>query len=160
MGCRAAILDTVPFAHVKFVLDIVATTAVASAQASTPDQRWKRYGRAFISYAAEDRAEVLKRTQMLKLVSIDVFQDLLSLEPGERWARAIYKNIDKSDVFFLFWSTAAKNSEWVMKEVRYAIERHGGDDLAPPEIVPVIIEGPPPVQGLCFLVERTSGRRA
>ena len=49
------------------------------------------------------------------------------------------------DVFFLFWSTAAKDSEWVLKEVRYAIAWHAGDDLAPPEIVPVMIEGPPPV---------------
>jgi hypothetical protein len=122
-----------------------AAAVAGSAEGSPARQTWRRYHHAFISYASEDRAEVLKRTQMLKLVSIDFFQDLLSIEPGERWAKALYKNIDKSDVFFLFWSTAAKNSEWVMKEVRYAIERHGGDDLAPPEIVPVLIEGPPPV---------------
>ena len=80
---------------------------------------------------------------MLRQLSIEFFQDLLSLEPGERWAKALYKNIDKSDVFFLFWSSAAKQSEWVMKEVRYAMERKGGDEFAEPEIVPVIIEGPP-----------------
>jgi hypothetical protein len=138
--------NSVPFGHLKFILDVVTQDAVAgSAEGSPGRQTWRRYQHAFISYASEDRAEVLKRTQMLKLVSIDFFQDLLSIEPGERWAKSLYKNIDKSDVFFLFWSTAAKNSEWVMKEVRYAIERHGGDDLAPPEIVPVLIEGPPPV---------------
>jgi len=60
-------------------------------------------------------------------------------------ACALDRKIDESDVFFLFWSTAAKRSEWVIKEVRYAIERHGGDEFAPPEIVPVLIEGPPPV---------------
>jgi TIR domain len=58
---------------------------------------------------------------------------------------ALYRKIDESDVFFLFWSTAAKQSEWVIKEVRYAIGRHRGDEMAPPEIVPVMIEGPPPV---------------
>jgi hypothetical protein len=31
----------------------------------------------------------------------------------------------------------------VRQEVRYALHRHGGDELAPPEIKPVIIEGPP-----------------
>ena len=30
-----------------------------------------------------------------------------------------------------------------MKEVRDAMERKGGDEFAEPEIVPVIIEGPP-----------------
>ena len=89
--------------------------------------------------------EVLKRVQMLERVKIDFFQDVLSLEPGERWAKALYKNIDRSDVFLLFWSSNAKKSKWVLREVRYAMNLHGGDDLAPPEIVPVLIEGPPPV---------------
>jgi hypothetical protein len=53
-------------------------------------------------------------------------------------ACALDRKIDESDVVFLLWSTAAKQSEWVVKEVRYAIERRSGDDLAPPEIVPVI----------------------
>ena len=82
---------------------------------------------------------------MLELAGTEFFQDLLSLEPGERWERALYREIDKSDVFYLFWSSAAKQSEWVMKEVDYAIKRKGNDDFAPPAIVPVIIEGPPPV---------------
>jgi hypothetical protein len=34
----------------------------------------------------------------------------------------------------------------VLKEVQYAMTRNGGDELAPPEILPVIIEGPPPVK--------------
>jgi hypothetical protein len=138
--------DSVPFGHLKFVLDIVAPSATTDPErTSSPRQRWRRYEQAFISYASQDRAEVLKRVQMLDRVAIDFFQDLLSLDPGERWERTLYKKIDDSDVFFLFWSTAAKNSEWVMKEVRYAIERHSGDEMAPPEIVPVLIEGPPPV---------------
>jgi hypothetical protein len=41
----------------------------------------------------------------------------------------------------LFWSTAAKESKWVLKEALYALERQGKDGLNPP----VIIEGPPPV---------------
>jgi hypothetical protein len=109
------------------------------------EQSWVRYRYAFISYASQDRTEVLKRVQMLDRTGVDYFQDLLSLDPGERWKRTLYRKIDDSDVFFLFWSTAAKQSEWVMKEVRYAIERRGGNEFAPPEIVPVIIEGPPPV---------------
>ena len=43
----------------------------------------------------------------------------------------------------LFWSTASKESKWVTKEVQYALARKGGDDSRPPEIVPVLIEGPP-----------------
>jgi hypothetical protein len=47
------------------------------------------------------------------------------------------------DLFLLFWSKAAKASEWVIKEARYALQRQHGDPEAPPAIHPVILEGPP-----------------
>jgi hypothetical protein len=82
---------------------------------------------------------------MLARLRIEYFQDLLSLEPGVRWERELYRHIDRSDLFLLFWSTAARESEWVRKEILYALQRKQSDDFAPPEIVPVPIEGPPPV---------------
>ncbi len=103
----------------------------------------RRYKRAFISYASADRTEVLKRVQMLRLARIRFFQDLLKLEPGDRVERKLYLLIDKSDLFLLFWSTKAKESDWVLKEIRYALKRKGSDEFAPPDLIPVIIEGPP-----------------
>ena len=82
---------------------------------------------------------------MLESLKIRYFQDVLSLDPGDRWQQQLYRHIDKCDLFLLFWSTAARDSQWVMKEVDYALARKQGDDLSPPEIKPVIIEGPPPV---------------
>jgi hypothetical protein len=99
-----------------------------------------RYQTAFISYASENRPEVLQRVQMLPLVGISYFQDLLSLDPGQRWAQQLYHHIDSSDVFFLFWSTPAKQSKWVTKEWRYGLKQKGLDFIKP-----VMIEGPPPV---------------
>jgi hypothetical protein len=138
----------VPFGHVKFKLTVAAEPAATGArdEEARAAQSWARYRKAFISYASKDRDEVLKRVQMLARLKIDFFQDLLSLEPGERWERALYRHIDESDVFFLFWSTAARDSEWVLREIRYALDRRGGDEFKPPEIVPVIIEGPPLVK--------------
>jgi hypothetical protein len=80
---------------------------------------------------------------MLRLARIRYFQDVLKLEPGDRWERELYRHIDRSDLFLLFWSTRAKESKWVLEEVRYAIKRKAGDDAAPPDVIPVIIEGPP-----------------
>lgn len=135
----------VPFGHAKFLLRIA---DVRNAVADESGERgatntWKQYKYAFISYATADRPEVLKRVPMLARSHIEFFQDLLTLEPDEQGEELIYENIDRSDVFFLFWSTAARDSKWVMKEIRYALERKGGDRLAEPEIIPVIIEGPP-----------------
>lgn len=137
--------NNIPFGHVKFVLEIIPHPGDATSQGyqQTTDT-WLRYRYAFISYAADDRPEVVKRVQMLALNKIRFFQDLLTLEPGSRWEKELYKEIDQCDVFFLFWSTAAKNSEWVIKEVLYAIGKKK-TDFDRPEIIPVIIEGPPPV---------------
>lgn len=137
----------VPFGHAKFLLRITddRETLAHKQTESAKESTWKHYEYAFISYAAVDRPEVVKRVQMLSRFHIDFFQDLLTMGPGEQWERTIYEHIDRSDVFFLFWSTAARNSEWVQKEIRYALERKGPNALGAPEIVPVIIEGPPPV---------------
>ena len=103
----------------------------------------RRYKQAFVSYAIKDLNEVMKRVQMLESLHVSFFQDLLNLEPGERWERKLYQHIDECDVFMLFWSTASKESKWVTKEVQYALDRQRGDDSPPPEILPIMIEGPP-----------------
>jgi hypothetical protein len=105
--------------------------------------RAARYRRAFASYASQDRLEVLRRIQAFKISGMSVFQDILDLEPGDRWEKALYREIDRCDVFLLFWSKAAAASEWVSKEIDYALARQGDNAENPPEIQPVPIEGPP-----------------
>jgi hypothetical protein len=82
---------------------------------------------------------------MLDVIKTQYFQDLLKLDPGVRWEKELYKHIDQCDLFLLFWSQAAKDSEWVVKEAEYALELKGPDGEGEPDIVPVILEGPPPV---------------
>jgi hypothetical protein len=133
--------NTVPVGHLKFRLEIASVPGATKAE-PVGDSAC-RYNRAFISYASRDRDKVLSRVQMLKPLGIEFFQDILDLEPGDRWEKELYRHIDESDLFLLFWSTAARESKWVMEEVKYALARKQGDDFAPPEIRPVIIEGPP-----------------
>jgi len=142
----AADQDSVPVGHIKFKISVMPAGRPVQSEQTAMGEAAHRYKKAFISYATEDRSEVLKRVQMLSRLHIGFFQDVLSLEPGERWQNVLYRHIDESDLFLLFWSTAAKRSDWVMKEVRYAIRRKGQDEFAPPEILPIPIEGPPPVE--------------
>lgn len=104
-----------------------------------------RYRRAFVSYSSKDRLEVLKRVQGLQAAGLEVFQDVLDLEPGERWAKALYKHIDDADAFYLFWSENSAASEWVAKEWRYALERAATHPENRPDICPVILTAPPPM---------------
>jgi tetratricopeptide (TPR) repeat protein len=139
-------LDNIPIGHFCFKINI----SVQAGQKKEIDQSnffpMKNYRYAFISYASKDRAEVLRRVQMLDLLKIRYFQDILSLNPGDRWGKEILNQIDLADVFFLFWSSAARDSEWVMKEVEYAINKKNSNDDNPPEIYPVILESSPVIE--------------
>ncbi len=107
----------------------------------------RRYEYAFVSYATKDRKEVLKRVQMLQIMKTEFFQDLLSLDPGDRWEKKLYQNIDRCDLFLLFWSQAAKDSHWVIQEAEYALKRQAQNPDNEPDLVPVILEqnvSPPP----------------
>lgn len=139
-GCVGSVTisaHSVPIGHIKFKLRIIQAGSEAPTPEAVGDEA-KRYSLAYISYASADRSKVLARVQMLDLVGIRYFQDVLSLKPGDSWETEIYRNIDSCDLFLLFWSKAARDSEWVMKEVRYAKNRS-----QPPEIRPVVLQGPP-----------------
>lgn len=108
----------------------------------------KSYQHAFLSYASKDRAEVLKRAQAFQVAKLAFFQDVLSLEPGQRYGEEILRRIDRSDLFVVFWSRNAMRSEWVQKEIDKALacQRNNPDGL--PDIVPIMLEpiakAPPP----------------
>jgi hypothetical protein len=105
------------------------------------------YKYAFVSYASKDRKEVLKRVQMLEILKTKFFQDVLSLDPGDRWEKKLYENIDRCDLFLLFWSQAAKDSQWVLKEAEYALAHQRENPHSEPDLVPVVLEQnvvPPP----------------
>ena len=137
------LVNSVPIGTVTFALPATAADAPAQPTVIRGDEA-RRYSYAFLSYSSRDRAEVLKRAQGLKAGRIDFFQDLLSLEPGDEWAQRLYQEIDRCDLFLLFWSSHAKESPWVMKEVEYALARRKSSSGGIPDITPVIIEGPPP----------------
>jgi TIR domain len=145
VGTVTASLQSIPVGHVKFKLDVLPTRSLAgSAEPIATGESASHYRHAFISYASGDRHEVLKRVQMLARLRIRFFQDVLDLDPGVRWERELYRKIDQSDLFLLFWSAQARESKWVLEEVRYALSRKSGNDSSPPEILPIVLEGPPP----------------
>ena len=134
-----------PAGTLRFQVALSAAGTAAS-EADARALRARRYRRAFVSYSSKDRAEVLRRVQAFRIAGMSVFQDILDLDPGERWEKALYREIDSCDVFLLFWSKAAADSPWVGKEIDYALARKGvavNDDAHLPDIQPVPIEGPP-----------------
>lgn len=153
-NCKVSVIAPGFIGHICFTLDVVARSQIKEAVPPPNSyQNLVQYQKAFISYASEDLPEVLRCVRILTLLNVECFQDVLSLKPGERWEKMLYRYIDESDVFFLFWSAAANESEWVEKEVRYALNCKGGNDETPPEILPVVLQGPPEVPPPSYLSE-------
>ena len=148
-GTLEVSLDGAPVGHVKFTLRV--EEGVQQAALEPQGEHARTYSYAFISYSSHDRDEVLSRVQMLSLSGIDYFQDVMTLEPGDRWLRKLEAGIDQCDLFLLFWSKHAKESRWVKQEVEYALARQGADVLAAPEIRPVILERVEPWKELSHL---------
>ena len=137
------LLESVPVGTLCFTLRTVGHEVKTLANPKMLGDSARRYQYAFLSYATADRVEVLKRAQALKAIRIGFFQDLLHLEPGERWQRRLFEEIDKCDLFLLFWSSSAARSDWVLKEVQYALARSKSSSDESPEITPIVLEGPP-----------------
>jgi len=133
-------LQNRPIGKVRFKLNLSETATEKPEEAETESIKYRK---AFVSYSSKDRPEVLKRTQMLESIGVDYFQDIIHLDPGDRWEQSLYKNIDDCDVFLLFWSEHSKASQWVQKEWEYALQQQDSSGEETPDIIPVILEGPP-----------------
>jgi hypothetical protein len=138
-----ALLGSVPVGQLSFRV-LIRPNAKSEPQQQGVSAR--AYRSAFISYASSDRHKALRFAQGLRAAKIKVFQDVLSLDPGQRWEQQLFLEIDNCDLFLLCWSDAASRSEWVIKEALYALERQQRDTDSLPDITPVILEGPPPPQ--------------
>src|SRR5262249_3970091 len=82
--------------------------------------------------------------QVIRALKMEFFQDVLKITPGERWERRLYSEIESCDVFLLFWSSHAKASKWVVREAEYALQVSKNVLGQPLEIIPILLEGPPP----------------
>jgi serine/threonine protein kinase len=138
-------LDSVPCGHLGFALEVVPPPLKDAPEPRPLAGRAVTYRRAYASYAEGDREVALERLQLFTRLGVQISHEVLTLDPAERWSRHAYRHIDTSDLFVMFWSQAARDSEWVRKELQHALARRGGVPFAGPEILPVPVEGPPPV---------------
>lgn len=77
---------------------------------------------------------------------MDLFFDVESLRRGENWESRLYREISGRDLFYLFRSKNAAASDWVQKELQYALSQKTVD-----YIEPIPLEGPdicPPPESL------------
>lgn len=85
---------------------------------------------AFASYASPDRERVLDRVASVRAATgLEVWMDCVNLRPNDRWRELLGPEIEARDLFLLFWSTPAAQSEWVDWEWRAALAKKGLDGM-------------------------------
>ena len=71
------------------------------------DNQWRHYTRGYLYLAALATLFPIRRVLAYDVVPA----------AGERYAEAILDNIDRSDLFVVFWSKSASQSAWVTREI-------------------------------------------
>jgi len=108
---------------------------------------------AFASYASRDRDRVLDKLGALSAYDkgLDIFTDCLDLKPGDGWKERLEEEIPSRDLFLLFWSRAAAESQWVGWEWRTALDKKGLAAIQPmPLEAPQTAPPPPELSSLHF----------
>ena len=86
--------------------------------------------RLFISYSHEDIDHIGPIIDLIRFTRPDfVFQDLRDLKPDDLWEDTIFDAIDFCRIFVLFWCEHSAHSQFVRKEIDYALGE--GKDFVP-----------------------------
>ncbi len=92
----------------------------------------------FLSYSTKDEQIVRRLEKYISKEIIETWIDHKAIGGGSDLTRAIKKGINKSDVYFVFISQNSLNSNWVDREIVWAMKRE--EKLKYEFIVPVILE--------------------
>ncbi len=81
------------------------------------------YQAIFCSYSHKDTQIVERVERAYKALGLTFLRDVISLRSGQDWDDQLLKLIDQADIFQLFWSPAAAESQYVRKEWLHALQR-------------------------------------
>lgn len=90
----------------------------------------------FLSYAQSDGAWAREISQHLEAAGFRVFDPMGELLPGDNWSLEIGKALDASHAMVVLISPAAVRSQWVQREIQYAL----GSEKYQDRLIPVEVE--------------------
>ncbi len=102
----------------------------------------------FISHSSEDQRIAYDLADNLRASGIDVWRDD-EIFPGSNWAMEVGKRLEDSDLMVVLVTPNSSNSEWVNREVQYAMT--SGDYKG--RVVPVVI-GDSDAAGLPWVLKK------
>lgn len=85
-----------------------------------PPQRRQR--RVFLSYSRKDEYRAAPIQALLEAVGVQVFKDTDLIRAGDEWEARLDVALRTVHQVLVLWSEHARSSEWVRREVTYAME--------------------------------------
>jgi hypothetical protein len=116
-GSIDVLVGTMPIARLGVNVNVRLGTAVAQMTAV----KTSVYQEAFASYSGKDAAIVDACAAVYRALGVYVYIDRHSIRGGQEWWPALKRFIQKSDIFQLFWSSSAAESEAVKSEYEHAL---------------------------------------
>src|SRR5262249_52898290 len=101
---------------IRVVRKVEATDEDASAEAETAG----RYRKIFASYSHRDLHVVKMIERLARALGDQYLRDWKDLRAGEVWDERLLLMIEEADVFQLFWSRNAMESDYVRREYEHA----------------------------------------
>jgi len=92
----------------------------------------------FISYSTNDEKIVRELEKYIPKEMVEAWIDHKKVSGGDSLSRVIKKGIKNSDIYFIFISQNSLNSEWVDKEIKWAMKKE--EKLKYEFIVPVLLD--------------------
>jgi hypothetical protein len=144
-----------------YVTDTVTVTSASSTNTNAGNGMQtvsqKLYKSIFCSYSHDDKAIVERVERVYKALGFDFLRDVVSLKSGEDWDSKLYALIEQADIFQLFWSSTAAQSEYVEREWRHALtlDRDGSNFIRPVYWQEPMPSVPPELNDIHFAYEPT-----
>jgi len=91
----------------------------------------------YMSYAQQDRELAWNLAKALKNAGLHVWIDIDNIYPGDNWAEVIGKALKESQAMVVLLTPSALQSEWVRKDIAYAI----GNLAYEWRVIPVLVGG-------------------
>ena len=97
--------------------------------------------RVFISYIRENSKDIIRLVNALKVHQVEVWFDQTHLQPGDRWADVIRREIAQGDFFIACFSTefSKRRKTFMHEEITQAIEQLRQRPTAQPWFIPVLL---------------------
>ena len=82
----------------------------------------KIYEAVFASYSHRDTGIVERVERAVRTLGLDYLRDVSSLKSGQHWSDELLQLIERADIFQLFWSPNAAESDYVRQEYEHALK--------------------------------------